>query len=547
MKKLLSLLCSLMITVLVFGQADEDWFHQTPSAENVYGIGTHDLYKDLLKDKKGKTVVVAIIDSGIDIEHEDLKDVVWVNTDEIPNNGKDDDNNGYVDDVNGWNFIGGKDGDVDADTYEVTRLYKKYKYKYENATPSQLSGKQKAEYENFLVYKKEVEAQQSKAEADLAKITESRANVMKSIDAVVVALDGADITQENLNSLGQDDMSLDIGKSVFMRALSESKTIDPNSLKEKIAEQFKGGMEYYGSKTKYAYNIDFNPRTIVGDNYADSYEKGYGNNGVEGPDALHGTHVGGIVAATRNNSVGMDGVADNVQLMSIRTVPNGDERDKDVANAIIYAVDNGASIINMSFGKAFSWDKEAVDKAVKYAEKKDVLLVHAAGNSGQNNDISDNFPNDQYLRKGFFKFLKKKEASNWLEIGALSYNTDENLPAPFSNYGKECVDLFAPGMAIYATVPDDEYQNLQGTSMAAPVVAGVAAILRSYFPSLSAKQVKEILMTTSTKIDQEVLIPGEDTKTNFSNLSVSGGTVNAKAAVMKAIQVTGKKPMNSRA
>jgi subtilisin family serine protease len=272
----------------------------------------------------------------------------------------------------------------------------------------------------------------------------------------------------------------------------------------------------------------------------DSSEKYYGNNDVDGPDALHGTHVAGIVAASRNNGIGMDGVANNVQIMSVRTVPNGDERDKDVANAIRYAVDNGAKIINMSFGKGYSWDKEVVDKAVKYAEKNDVLLVHAAGNSSQNNDLTDNFPNDGYDRKGFFKFLKKKKADNWLEIGALSYNTNDELAAPFSNYGVDEVDLFAPGMAIYATVPDDQYRNLQGTSMAAPVVAGVAALLRSYFPTLSAEDVIDILMTTTTQIDQEVYIPGDkENKVPFSTLSKSGGTVNAYKAFLKAMQVKG--------
>ena len=255
--------------------------------------------------------------------------------------------------------------------------------------------------------------------------------------------------------------------------------------------------------------------------------------------------MAGIIAAVRDNDLGIKGVANNVRIMSVRAVPDGDERDKDVANAIIYAVDNGASIINMSFGKGFSWDKEVVDKAVKYAAKKDVLLVHAAGNSSQNTDEEDNFPNDRYEKRGWFR---KKMAKNWLEIGALSWKPGENAVASFSNYAKGNVDLFAPGHQINSTTPDQNYQSLSGTSMAAPVTAGVAAVLRSYFPSLTAEQVKEIMMTTVTPVTQKVKKPGHkdgDALVEFSSLSKSGGVVNAYLAVKKAMTVKGKKKVKS--
>jgi len=283
----------------------------------------------------------------------------------------------------------------------------------------------------------------------------------------------------------------------------------------------------------------------VGDDYSDPYQRDYGNNDYEGPDAFHGTHVSGIIAAERNNGIGINGVADMARIMTVRAVPNGDERDKDVASAIIYAVDNGASVINMSFGKGYSWNKKLVDEAVKYAAKKDVLLVHAAGNSAQNNDNTNNFPNDSYKKACWF--CKKGAYDNWIEVGALSNTTDENLPASFSNYGKEEVDLFAPGVAIYSTIPDNEYRNAQGTSMAAPVVAGVAALLRSYFPELTAKQVKEILLESATRIDMDVKKPGTQDLVPFSSLSVTGGTVNAYEAVKLAMETKGKKKIKKGA
>ncbi len=542
MKFLISLACLLTFQATLFGQAPENWFHQDPSNSEWHGVATEQAYEKL-KGKTGEMVVVAVIDSGVDIEHEDLKDVVWVNPGEIAGNGIDDDKNGYVDDVHGWNFIGGANGNVNEDTYEATRLYKKYKYKYENAVRDQLSKNEQKDYDKFKIVEKEVMSKLDRANERLEGIESREATIISSVDAVQEALGDMDITAANVSALeGGEEVAM--GKEIVGSFLGEGEEItDFAKIKELVVGELDGAKNYYQGQLDHAYNIDFNPRTIVGDNYDDSSEKSYGNNDVEGPDALHGTHVAGIIAATRNNGVGMNGVADNVKIMSVRTVPNGDERDKDVANAIRYAVDNGASIINMSFGKGFSWDKAVVDEAVKYATKNDVLLVHAAGNSSQNNDNTDNFPNDSFEKKSMFC----KGSSTWMEIGALNFAQGENFCAPFSNYGKAEVDLFSPGMQIYATLPDNEYANLQGTSMAAPVVAGVAAILRSYFPELSAEQVKEILESTVTPINEQVIIPGEkDKKAAFSSLSVTGGVVNAESAVAKAMNTKGKRKKKIR-
>jgi len=281
----------------------------------------------------------------------------------------------------------------------------------------------------------------------------------------------------------------------------------------------------------YGYNVDYDSRKIVGDNYANVYEKNYGNNDVIGPDATHGTHVAGIIAANRTNNLGIKGIADHVKIMAVRMLPNsGDERDKDVANAIIYAVNNGAKIINMSFGKRFSPEKIAVDKAVKYAEEKGVLLVHAAGNDGDNSDVEINFPNRLYLNG--------KEAKNWVEVGASSWGVGEGIVADFSNYGRKSISFFAPGVQIYSTVPANTYKNESGTSMASPATTGVAAMLMSYFPELTVTQVKDILMGSVRKFDPlKVKEPGGKREVEFSELSASGGLINAFEAVKMAQKI----------
>jgi subtilisin family serine protease len=297
-------------------------------------------------------------------------------------------------------------------------------------------------------------------------------------------------------------------------------------------DQLKEGVHHYETAVEYGYNTEFDSRGVVGDDPTNLTEKVYGNNDVEGPDAKHGTHVAGIIAANRQNEIGTKGIADNVKIMSVRAVPNGDERDKDVANAIRYAADNGAQIINMSFGKGFSPHKDIVDKAVKYAESKGVLLIHAAGNDGDDLDQESNFPNKTFTAGG--------QAKTWLEIGASSWGADQNFVGSFSNYGRKSVDLFAPGVQIYSTTPNDNYENLQGTSMAAPATSGVAAIIMSYFPELSAEQVKEVLRQSTRKFDGlKVNKPGSKDAIPFNQLSSSGGMVNAYEAVKLAMTMHG--------
>lgn len=524
----------------------KDWYHKDPT-EGYMGVSVDKAYKELLKDKKGEPVIVAIIDSGVDIFHEDLEDNIWINPGEIPDNNIDDDGNGYVDDVHGWNFIGGPNGkNVGPDSYEVTRLYGKYKYKYENANPILLNDDDKKEYLQFMVYKKEVDKKRSQAEKSIAETEGIRATILSALDALKATLDidTLEYSMKNINSLEYTDQFVVIGQKVALEYAEPGQAVDFEKMKAQINSEIDEDMQSQKDKLEYAYNPDYDPRsTIVMDDYSDSKEKIYGNNDVKGPDSFHGTHVAGIVGAVRANDLGMNGVASNVKIMSVRTVPDGDERDKDVANAIRYAVDNGASIINMSFGKGYAWDKDIVDDAVKYATKKDVLLVHAAGNSAQDNDVTNNFPNDKYRKASGFLFWKKKKSKNWIEVGALSPLPGENSVATFSNYGQDNVDIFAPGVKIYATLPEDKYAFLQGTSMASPVVAGVAAVLRSHFPKLKAEQVKEILMKSATPLDLKVKKPGDKSGdlVDFKTLSVTGGTVNLYNAVKLAKTTKGKK------
>ena len=541
MKFKTALVSALMIvSSSTFAQkAPENWFNKDASSDNVNGVSTEKTYGELLKSRKSQTVIVAVIDSGVDGEHEDLKDVMWTNPGEIAGNGIDDDQNGYIDDIHGWNFLGGKGGkNIAHEALELTRLYAKLDKVYKNQDPNNVSNKK--EYEQYKTYKKLVEDKRTEASENLAQMDNTEKTVLGALDVVAKALDGKAVTTGNVKAIeaGSDEL-LTRGKRITLRMLEQGEIKSIDDVKKEIQEQLKEGREYYEGQVNYSYNPNFNDReTIVGDDPNNSYESNYGNNDIKGPDASHGTHVAGIIAASRGNKIGIDGVADNVRIMSVRCVPDGDERDKDVANAIIYAVDNGAQVINMSFGKGYSWDKTAVDKAVKYAAKHDVLLVHAAGNDSEDNDSSPNFPTAKFDKAGLFK---PKKAKNWMEIGALSWKPGEDLPARFSNYGKKNVDVFSPGVDIYSTTPDGKYASFSGTSMASPVTAGVAAMIRSYYPELTAVQVKEAIEGSAVINETMVKKPGSDDKIKFSELSKTGGMVSAYNAVKKASMTAGKK------
>ena len=515
-----------VLSLQLFGQEPpKNWFTLDPETDQVQGVSADKVLKKLA-GKDSKTIVVAVIDSGVDIEHEDLQGKIWINTDEIPGNGIDDDKNGYVDDVYGWNFIGGPNGEnVNEDTYELTREYVRLKKKYEGV--DEPKKKQKEEFEYWKAVEKDFLARAQQANQQYNFYKNLSENLVRYSTLVKAYLGVERLTLDDIKSINsKDSLVMAAQQLVGTIILNVGEDVDFKA----VAEQLQEGTEYFGKEALYRLNADFDPRNIVGDDWENGKETGYGNNDVEGPDASHGTHVAGIIAANRNNDLGIRGVAENVQIMSIRAVPDGDERDKDVANAIRYAVDNGADIINMSFGKDYSYRKHLVEEAIRYAEKKNVLCIHAAGNDGADLDASNNYPSP---------VVKGKRAKNWLEIGASSWGENENFVGTFSNFGKESVDLFAPGVSIYSTTPDNKYESFNGTSMAAPTTSGVAAIVMSYFPQLSAQQVREILTkSTRTFTGLEVKQPGSGQTVKFSELSRSGGLVNAEKAVDLAIEMT---------
>ncbi len=494
------------------------WPHDDLSTDSIPGMSLEEAYQ-FVADKKGTTVIVGVIDSGIDIEHEDLKDNVWVNSDEIAGNGIDDDKNGYVDDIHGWNFLGGAEWAATPEQLEVTRIYKKLKAKYGDKSEDQISDKDKEEYAYYQKVKKDFEKRVEKAEGDYAYYKKLKKMLLDGDAVAREKLNKEEYTIEDLNTLQEEDQN-----AFLMRVVSSGGNV------QDVSKQLDEGIDHFGSQVNVMYNLDFDGRAPTGDDAYDITDVPYGNAFTIGSvdDEMHGTHVSGIILATRDNGTGMNGVAKNVKLLTVRTVPDGDEYDKDVALAIRYAVDNGAKVINMSFGKSYSPNAEWVYEAIKYAASKDVLLVHASGNDHKNIDKSDNFPTDSPDKI-------TEIADNYISIGAITRHYDEDLIATFSNYGKSNVDLFSPGLEIYSTIPKNEYKSTQGTSMAAPEVAGVAALVRSYYPQLSASQVKHILMNSGTKVDLEVKIPGgEGKKAPFSDLSVSGRIVNAYNALKMA-------------
>lgn len=501
-------------------RAPSNWFNLDYVENGVRGISTERAYREFLNKKTSKTIIVAIIDSGVDINHEDLKDIIWVNPKEIPNNGIDDDKNGYIDDINGWDFLGGKDGtDITRETMEVTREFARLKkvYQYIQDIPS-LSPAMKIDYELYKKYKTKYEAKVQELEDQGPLVIKLYEKYVDSKLLISSYLKVKDVSKEDLNKITNKDPE-DVKKAKRVFELLEQIGQDEEKLKE--------AYEYYDAQFKFGVNLSFNPRGIVGDDVNNVNDRDYGNNEVKGPDARHGTHVAGIVAANRNNTVGILGIAGDVKIMAVRAIPEGDERDKDIANAIRYAVDNGAKIINMSFGKSVSPQKQAVDDAVKYAQMKGVLLIHAAGNENEDIDINDNFPSKN--------FSDGKQADNWIEVGATSWMQAPSSVAEFSNYGHKTVDVFAPGVDLKSTVVGSQYEDLSGTSMSAPVVTGLAALLMTYYPEFDYKKIKQIILNSAIKLSKlKVSQPGTRQLVDFSLLSATGGIVNAYEAVKMA-------------
>jgi subtilisin family serine protease len=483
----------------------------------VPGIAAERALREMLASRPPRrTVVVAVIDGGVDTAHVDLKANLWANPKEVAGNGKDDDNNGYVDDVRGWNFIGGRDGRaVRYDTYEVTRLHARCTG-VAGTTPLPV-----AERGRCPAIAADFAKQRGEAEQQLEQYRAIGAALDRVLPLLREATGSDSLTVARVTAIRATRPDVQQARSIYLQLAENGVT--PKDVKD--------GLEELESRVRYKLEPTFDPRGLVGDNAGNLTERRYGNADVMGPDAEHGTHVAGIIGAVRGNNLGIDGVAPAVRIMAVRAVPDGDERDKDVANAIRYAVDNGAQVINMSFGKAYSPNKAAVDEAVRYADGRGVLMIHAAGNDGADVEREPSFPTPRYENGG--------QARNWIEVGASSWHPGDSLAASFSNYGRARVDVFAPGVDVLSTVPGGGYERLNGTSMAAPVVTGLAALLMAYYPSLTAADVKRIILESATRYaTQMVLRPGSTAgeRVPFGTLSATGGIVNAYAAIRMAEQ-----------
>jgi subtilisin family serine protease len=495
--------------------------------DTIPGMSVRKAYAEIIKNNTGKSVIVAVIDSGVDITHEDLDGVIWKNPGEIANNGKDDDNNGFIDDIHGWNFL----GDAVKENMEYTRIYKKLKPKFEGKPASSISTADRDDYALYQRAKAEYDKEYNETIQTKNQYTQIKQQLVIAHAAVSSKLGKEDYTKDELAAMPADTDQMNQYKGMLMKIQNNVNENIPEALKE-----LDEAITYFSGRLDSHFNLKLDGRAVVGDNPYDITDTKYGNNNVSGPtkekkDIKHGTHVAGIIAAERNNNKGMDGVANNVKIMVLRAVPDGDEYDKDVALSIRYAVDNGASVINTSFGKYFSTNPEWVIDAIKYADKNDVLIVNAAGNEGIDMDNINIYPNDQ------FPSTPTEIADNFLTVGAVTYNYGSGLVAGFSNYGKKTVDVFAPGTKIWSTTPNNKYEYMQGTSMAAPEVTGVAAIIRSYYPKLSAAQVKEIIMDSGLSTSATVQVGEEKSNKKFSELSTSGKMVNLYNALILADKV----------
>ena len=475
----------------------KNWHNLDIEKDSVPGTSVERAYNELLNDLKGKKVIVAVIDTGLDIDHISLSENIWINKDEKVN-GKDDDNNGYIDDIHGWNYLGSSYNE----TRDMTRILRD----------------NKINNRKYNLVEEEIQKEIKNSKEQLNILNYYIQILDESKELLSDYLDNDNFSIQDVNSIETVDPKLNRAKNIY-------KDFDFYGYTKEYLNE---GIDQYNDFINYHFNVEFNGRTTNDDIY-DINDRNYGDNNINNTkeSESHSTHVSGIISGNRKIEDGNKGINNLAEIMVLRAVPNGDEYDKDVALAIRYAVDNGAKIINGSFGKYFSSNPEWVIDAIRYASENDVLFIAGAGNESKDLDSlsNDNYPNDQYFNKDEF-------SETFIKVGASSINLDENFTAYFSNYGKINVDIFAPGVDIYSTMPNNKYKFQDGTSMASPVVAGIASLIMSYFPRLSAKKVKEIILESGIDIDLEIGNLGD--KKNFNEYSKSGKLINAYNALILA-------------
>ncbi|MCD0470433.1 S8 family serine peptidase [Flavobacterium sp. JAS] len=524
------------------------WYQKDYQEDSIPGISLDKWYRLNKKKPKNKSIIVAVIDTQIDLKHEDLQGLIWTNNKEIPNNGIDDDHNGYIDDINGWSFIGTKNGGyVVWNKYEYVRIIKEWGPLFKDKTESQIDAKDLFKYNEYHRALKKFEEKEPYYKRWFKSLNYKAALYPTVKDTLRYFFPKEDYTYKQLDSLykkykindkefwqRRNDNDKDLG--ALISCMMTNLDMDQNTLKDIVDEQTQ-----LDSIINKSLDIDYNERLLIGDN-PNVLEKGYGNNNVSNnkaghrPIQDHCTKMSGIIGANRENNIGIKGIVQDVKIMPLSISPMGDENNKDVTMAIRYAVDNGAKIINMSFSNSFSLHKEWMMEAFKYAEEHDVLLVRSAGNEENDSDKIIYYPTD-------ITFENNKEfCSNFIVVGSITRKPDSTFVSNFSNYGKQNVDLFAPGDEIYSTSEANSYNFDSGTSLAVPMVCGTAALIRSYYPNLTVTQVKQIILDSGTSYNLDVILPGtKDKKVPFSELSKSGKVLNVYNAMQLAEKVSKKK------
>jgi len=511
----------------------KNWYRYDIEIDTIPGISLERAFNEILKNKEGEEIVVAIIDGKVDIEHSQIKSNLWKNDKDHHNNGIDDDKNGYIDDKNGWNFLGGvKNRNSIYVNYEVIRIIRYYKNQFDGFTIHEIDT---AQIEKFKLYQnaiKNVDSLVKRANLTISLGEPLIENYRDALDSLAPYIEESDITLEKLDSILEKHSNLKVYIELASRVKKFNLTLD--GLKDDVLRA-ENTIEIY-------LNPDFDGRRVTNDNPYDINDIGYGNNDIysDHEQLYHGTLVAGMLLTNGDKEIGLQGGNQNIKIMPLCISSNGDEHDKDIALAIRYAVDNGAKIINMSISKEWTLFPNWVDDAIKYAEKKDVLIITSAGNNNFNLNFDSypnypNYPNDTDSNGNEF-------ASNFIKVGGSDYYLNENIKYSSTNYGDFNVDLFAPGDHIFTTSPreDDGFETTNGTSFSAPLVAGIAALIWSHYPNLTAKDVKQIIMESGVEYDIMVNVPtpeDPDRQLPFNQLSKSGKIVNAYNALLMAADI----------
>lgn len=457
--------------------------------------------------KPKKTIIVGIIDSGVDTTSVDLRPAFWRNRKEKLN-GRDDDRNGYIDDLIGWNFLGTKDGKFNMETAgtEEFRQFKRLYPKYKDVDSSQVADKKEFAYYKLMRRKAKIDNY-----IKFTQYSEAKYDACLYMDSLMASQHQFNKDTLTMGSLAKLPMEGDKWQKSCQMLMADLWNTDASTRWTDFLKSHKENLDLMKKRLE---GIEKEPdkRLLMGDDQTNAADRFYGNPTVQAGVYSHGTFVAGVVAGQGVKNPQIKGVYPQARLMIVRAVPDGDEYDKDIASAIRYAVDNGAKVINMSFGKTTSPQAEMVNQAIAYAAAKDVLLVQAAGNSSLNVDSVAVYPTGTDASGHRF--------ANYIRVGA---SDPSGARCHFSNYGAKNVDVFAPGEQITSVAPRNDHMESQGTSIASPVVTGVAALIRAYFPKLKAATVKRILMQSVRPMQEK-------------GLSASNGMVDALAAVKLAMK-----------